>query len=172
MLKVLYVNFRSSILRGWGVYIYILNNFNHIQNDMEACSSYVASRSTFIASCWRNHKPFHTAHTSNLTLGTRSGHTLWVTERENVFNQSGFTKAQFNTLTRRLSHCVTFVDTQMHSNEKIPVCRSHECILHRLSGVNSHKFTEKAESACWENAVALLHNRRWDLQREIELLAR
>lgn len=34
------------------------------------------------------------------------------------------------------------------------------------SGMNGHKFTGKAASACWENAVVLLHNRRWDLHRE------
>lgn len=118
-------------------------------------------------------------HTSNLTLGVRSGHALWLTERENLFNQSGFTKARLNTLTRRLSRSVTFAGTtreesggQMHSNEQIPVYRRHKCILHRLSGANSHKFTEKAESACWENAVAFLRKRRWDLQTETELLAR
>lgn len=49
----------------------LLNDFHLIQGDIEACRSSVASSSTFIASCWRKHKPFHTAYTSNLTLGER-----------------------------------------------------------------------------------------------------
>lgn len=141
MLEVLYINFRSSILRGWGAYIYILNDFIRIQDDMEARSGSVATRSSFIASYWRNHKPFHTAHTSNLTLGIKSGHTLWVTERGNVFNQSGFMKTQFNTLTRQLSRSVTFVDTTREE-------RGDKCTV-----MNKFRFAELLNASFTDSAV-------------------
>lgn len=138
----------------WSDVVPLLLNYSHlIQGDIEACNCSVASSSTFIASCWKKHEPFHTAYTSVLTLGIKSGHTLWFTAREYVFNQSGFMKAQ-NTQTCRPGCSVTFVDKMIEERgkkctvmNKSLFTEAVKCLLHRPSGVNSHKFTLKSRKS-------------------------